>query len=68
VPVESGPDSKVRAVYWVWLAVFALVGAQMSWVLRPFIGTPRAEFAWFRPRDGSFFEGVATAVRQLFGG
>ncbi len=68
IPVAPGPDSKVRAVYWGWLVVFALVGAQMSWVLRPFIGTPHTEFAWFRPRAGSFFEGVAAALRQLFGG
>lgn len=40
----------------------------MSWVLRPFIGTPRHEFAWFRPRDGSFFEGVTKSLRLLSGG
>lgn len=61
------PDSRVRAVFIGWLVVFALVGVQMSWVLRPFIGTPDREFAWFRPRGGSFFEGVARALRTLFG-
>ena len=66
-PPPPGPDPKVRAVYRGWLVVFALVGAQMSWVLRPFIGTPDREFAWFRPRDGSFFEGVAKSLRLLFG-
>jgi hypothetical protein len=63
---ESKPDPLVRRVFWGWLVVFALVGAQMSWVLRPFIGTPAAEFAWFRPRQGSFFEGVMTSLRMLF--
>lgn len=61
------PDPKVRKVFIAWLIAFALVGVQMSWVLRPFIGTPDREFAWFRPRGGSFFEGVATAVRRLLG-
>lgn len=66
VPVPK-PDSRVRAVFIGWLVVFALVGVQMSWVLRPFIGTPDREFAWFRPRGGSFFEGVARALRTLLG-
>jgi len=66
VPVPK-PDPRVRAVFTGWLVVFALVGVQMSWVLRPFIGTPDREFAWFRPRGGSFFEGVSRALRVLFG-
>jgi hypothetical protein len=62
------PDPKVRAVFWGWLVVFALVGSQMSWVLRPFIGMPYRDFTWFRPREGSFFEGVWKALLNLFGG
>jgi hypothetical protein len=55
-------------VFRVWLVAFALVGAQMSWVLRPFIGSPTQEFAWFRPRESSFFEAVIRSLRSLFGG
>jgi hypothetical protein len=62
------PDPAVRTVFRAWLVVFALVGAQMSWVLRPFIGSPVQEFAWFRPREASFFEAVVRSVRALFGG
>jgi hypothetical protein len=51
-----------------WLVVFALVGAQMSWVLRPFIGNPERDFTWFRPRDGSFFQSVWSSLRALLGG
>jgi hypothetical protein len=58
----------VKGVFTCWVVVFALVGAQMSWVLRPFIGTPAKEFAWFRPRERSFFEGVLKSLRTLFGG
>ncbi len=56
----------VRVVFFVWMLVFGLVGSQMGWVLRPFIGSPNAEFSWLREREGSFFEGVATAIRGLF--
>jgi hypothetical protein len=61
-------SSAAQTVLYVWLAVFALVGAQMSWVLRPFIGSPTEEFTWFRPREASFFEAVVRSMRMLFGG
>jgi hypothetical protein len=56
----------VKAVFFCWVVVFALVGAQMSWVLRPFIGSPDRPFTWFRPRESHFFEAVAKALNDLF--
>ncbi len=58
----------VRKVFVVWIAVFGLVGAQMSWLLRPFIGDPDAPFAWFRPRGSSFFEAVFHLLWSLLVG
>ena len=55
------------AVFYVWLVACALVGTQMAWVLRPFVGSPWLAFTWFRPRDGSFFEAVVKSLRQLSG-
>lgn len=55
----------VKVVFWIWLAVFALVGAQMGWVLRPFIGDPDRPFAWFRERDSNFFEAVWHTLTSL---
>lgn len=66
VAADPVPDpAAVRMVVRVWLVAFALVGAQMSWVLRPFIGSPHLEFTWFRPRQSSFFEAVVKALRML---
>jgi hypothetical protein len=56
----------VRSVFTCWVAVFALVGAQMSWVLRPFIGSPHTTFIWFRPRGSNFFEAVYHTFIGLF--
>ena len=58
----------VKNVFSVWVIVFAFVGAQMGWILRPFIGDPRLPFAWFRPRQFNFFEAFWTTLRHLFGG
>lgn len=55
----------VKTVFGCWVVVFGLVGAQMGWVLRPFIGNPKEPFAWFRPKGSNFFEAVVEALRQL---
>ncbi len=57
---------KAKSVFRIWTIVFALVGAQMSWVLRPFIGCPTAPFEWFRERESNFFIAVLQALSNLF--
>ncbi len=59
----------VRLVFGIWIIVFGIVGAQMGWILRPFIGSPGQEFTWFRQRDSNFFQAVSTtAFETVFGG
>ena len=65
--IESHTDNKASAVFKIWVVVFALVGAQMSWVLRPFIGSPDMEFTWFRERQSNFFMDVIRSIGELFG-
>jgi hypothetical protein len=59
-------DQSVKNVFRIWVLVFGLVGAQMGWVLRPFVGHPRADFTFFRERKENFFQAVATKVGELF--
>lgn len=56
----------VKTIFRIWVVVFGLVGAQMSWVLRPFIGNPNEPFTWFRPRSSNFFAAVWNAFWNLF--
>ena len=65
-PVRRAPDQSVKNVFRMWVIVFGLVGAQMGWVLRPFVGHPRADFAFFRERKENFFQAVVTKVGELF--
>jgi hypothetical protein len=39
-----------------YCVLFGLVGAQLAWSLRPFIGSPSMAFTMFRPMGGSLFE------------
>ncbi len=59
------PSRQVKLIFRCWIVLFALVGAQMGWVLRPFIGTPDRPFSWFRERDSNFFEAVWNALLSL---
>ena len=61
-------SGQVKTVFRCWVVLFGLVGAQMAWVLRPFLGHPGAPFAWFRARQSNFFEAVINAVVALFQG
>jgi hypothetical protein len=56
----------VKAVFRCWILLFGLVGAQMGWVLRPFVGNPDMPFAWFRPRESNVFQGILGALAKLF--
>lgn len=65
---RMGPTPvKARVVFRIWLLVFSLVGAQMSWVLRPFIGNPDVPFTWLRSRQSNFFMDVLESIGKLFG-
>lgn len=41
-----------------WGLLYIFVGTQMSWVLRPWIGSLTVPYAAFRPLGGSFFEAL----------
>ena len=40
-----------RQVLWCWLVVYMLVGIQMAWLLRPFIGSPAVEVRFLAARS-----------------
>lgn len=41
-------EPRHRHLLWAWFVLYAFVGIQMAWVLRPFIGNPDAPVAFFR--------------------
>ena len=59
-----------RRAGWVltaWLAGNLLVGTQVSWVIRPWIGNPRLEITFLRehPLQGNFFEAMFGQIMHL---
>ncbi|MDB4387508.1 hypothetical protein N9Z15_04805 [Akkermansiaceae bacterium] len=53
-----------------WLAGNAFMGAQFSWILRPFFGTPSLEVAFLRdaPMRGTFYETIWRSMDVITGG
>jgi hypothetical protein len=50
-----------------WLTGNLFVGAQISWILRPFFVSPGLEVEFLRvdPFDGNFYEAVFRAIRNV---
>lgn len=64
--IERNP--KHRVLLRAWLIVFAFVGIQMGWVLRPFIGHPRGPTTFFREGAwGNAYVEVAGMIRDVLG-
>lgn len=64
---DAGQMGEARTIFRIWVLIYGLVGAQMGWLLRPFIGSPDMPFQWFRNRDGNFFSAVAQLAKNLLG-
>lgn len=58
---------RARGVFLAWTVIYGVVGAQMGWILRPFIGSPDRPFSFFRERDSNFFEYLRGLLTDLFG-
>ncbi len=58
------PRCPVLPLFGLWLAAFAFVGCQLSWILRPFVGSPFFPVEFLRPDalDRNFYEFVFTEV------
>jgi amino acid permease len=50
-----------------WLLLYAFVGIQLGWFLRPFFGAPGSKFELFRAVRGNFYLDIINAISQIFG-
>mgnify|MGYP000151766532 CR=1 FL=1 len=59
--------SAANTVFRIWAVIYGLVGMQMGWILRPFIGHPDSPFELLCARNGNVFMGMWHAIERLFG-
>ncbi|NJK67106.1 MAG: actin-binding WH2 domain-containing protein [Microcoleus sp. CSU_2_2] len=50
-----------------WLGLYAFVGTQLGWTLRPFFGSPGRAFELFRNRESNFYLSIWQSIRHIGG-
>jgi hypothetical protein len=56
---------RAMTIMQVWAVLFAFVGVQMAWNLRPFVGDRAEPFKVFRHYEGNFYTGVIYSLQKL---
>ncbi len=66
--LAGGARGTAARLLLAWLAVNLLLGSQLSWILRPFIGSPGLPVEFLRAEawHGNFFESLLNTLRQLW--
>jgi hypothetical protein len=70
VPEEAGTTGRgnVGTIITWWLITYGIVGTQMAWLLRPFIGSPGAPFSFFRVQESNFYVNLVLTIGHLLSG
>ncbi|MCP2730140.1 actin-binding WH2 domain-containing protein [Limnofasciculus baicalensis] len=63
---EEGQETRMSILQF-WLILYAFVGTQLAWTLRPFFGNPGTEFVLFREMEGNFYLSLMQAIGQILG-
>ncbi|MCP2730141.1 actin-binding WH2 domain-containing protein [Limnofasciculus baicalensis] len=62
----DGLDTRMNILRF-WLILYAFVGTQLAWTLRPFFGNPGSKFELFREMQGNFYLDIVKAVGEILG-
>lgn len=63
---ETGRRARKRILQ-LWVLVYAFVGTQMAWTLRPFFGAPGLPFEPFRQLGGNFYTNIVASLAEILG-
>ncbi len=65
----SGPHGEGArlSVVRLWILVYAFVGSQIAWTLRPFAGAPSMQFELFRQLGGNFYTNIFASIGEILG-
>jgi len=59
---------KIRdRVLLAWLFLYALVGSQLGWILRPVFGDPATPFILFSQEQGNLYSDIVQAILEIIG-
>jgi hypothetical protein len=64
---DEGRTARHR-LFMAWILLYAFVGTQMAWTLRPFMGSPTEPFMIVRQVGGNFYTAVAESLFRMIAG
>jgi hypothetical protein len=68
VSAEGAEGARARlTILRLWILVYAFVGSQMAWTLRPFIGFPGSPFELLRQLGGNFYTDILSSIGEFLG-
>ena len=56
-----------RYVLRMWMFLYAFVGSQLAWTIRPFFGAPELEFELFPQLGGNFYTNIFASLGEILG-
>lgn len=59
---------KAMTIMRIWVVLFAFVGIQMAWNLRPFLGDRAQPFKVFREYEGNYYAAIVYSINKLLKG
>jgi hypothetical protein len=65
--VGTEGENNRRWVLRMWIFLYAFVGSQLAWTIRPFIGAPSIQFELFRQLGGNFYTNVVVSIGEILG-
>lgn len=67
VSSSRGREGSRRSMMRLWILLYAAVGSQLAWTLRPFLGAPSLDFELFRSLGGNFYANVFASLGEILG-
>lgn len=64
---ENEGESGRKWVLRLWMFLYAFVGSQLAWTIRPFIGAPSMKFELFRQLGGNFYTNIFASIGEILG-
>ncbi len=64
---EDEGESGRKWVLRLWMLLYAFVGSQLAWTIRPFIGAPSMKFELFRQLGGNFYTNIFASIGEILG-
>ena len=66
-PSEKTEGSMLQRILLLWIVLYAFVGSQLAWTIRPFFGSPDKPSQIVRELGGNFYTDIIKAISEILG-